>query len=80
MHVDDSVNELIYFMVCDHFQRQQWVYSVTASWVPYYIHTTRYDNLPCAELRFVPHENDLTRSRAVVTAEKKQEKKCILVV
>ena len=40
---------------CDHCQRQQWIYYVTASWVSYHIHTTRDDHPPCAESRFSRH-------------------------
>ena len=40
--MDDSVHELIFTFWCGHFQRQQWVYHVTASWVPYRIPGTHY--------------------------------------
>ena len=68
-----SMDSVIFW--CCHFRRQQWVYYVTASWVPYHIHTAWYDHPPCAESRLSPHKKDLTRPPAVVTAKKKMKKK-----
>ena len=39
--MDDSVKLNWLVFRCEHFQSQQWVCYVTASWVPYHINTTR---------------------------------------
>ena len=71
LHKDDSVNDLIYYLV--------WPLAETAmallcdclvGALPY----THYviDHPPCAEGMFSPHEHDLTRPLAVVTAKKQK--------
>ena len=77
MHMDDSVNDLTYFLV--------WPLPETAMSLPCnclvgtspYIHTIIGDTiLPFVRKSTVsPHENDLTRPPAVKTAKKKKENK-----
>ena len=67
LHMDNSVNSCFFL---------EWPLAETAmgllcaSRVPYHIHTTRHDHPPCAELRFYPHEKDLTRPPATVHLQK----------
>ena len=77
----------IFVFRCGHFQRQQWVYYVTASCVPQQIpmNTTWYDHSPCAEGRFsTPHKSSNStdshgdrqpwRPTAMATARKQNNK------
>ena len=65
--MDDSVNEL-----CDHSRDSHRYYYVTASWVPYQIHTTRCDHFPCAEVGFSTPHNMIYSITIMVNAKKKK--------
>ena len=56
---------------CCHFQRQQWGYSVAASWVPYHMYDTRY-HPPRTKLRLsTPHNSIyITRPRSRLPPKK----------
>ena len=41
LHMDDSFNEVFFSPRCGHFQKRQWEYYLTASWVPYHEQTLR---------------------------------------
>ena len=62
---------------CGHFQRQQWVYHVTASWVPDHINTITLGDTIIPLVRSKgspPRTNDLTRPPAIMIRPKKQKK------
>ena len=51
-------------------------YYITASWVPYHIHTARCDHSPCAELGFsTPHNMSYSKTIMVTVKEKKRKKR-----
>ena len=50
--MDDSGNELHFVSWCDRSRDSNGYYYVTASWVPYHIHTARCDHSLCAESGF----------------------------
>ena len=68
--------KLSYFVFwCDHSKDSNGYYYVTASWVPYHIHTTRRDHSSCAELRFsTPHKMIKSYSIIIMVTAKKKEK------
>ena len=72
--MDDSVNnDLLCFLVRGHSRDSNGYYNVTASWVPYHIHTTLCDHSPCAELGLsTPHNTIYSNSITIVETAKKQ--------
>ena len=78
--MDDSFNELFYFP-CGHFQRQQWEYYVTASWVYYHEHYEMRSIPLCGvKILHLLRTNDLTRPPAVTDRKSKNKKNGTLVV
>ena len=70
--MDDSANELLFSGVIT--PESNGCYHITASWVPYHIHTPRCDCSPCAELRFsTPHS--MTNSITIMVTAQKNNKR-----
>ena len=82
LHMDGSVNELIYFLVwpLPGISMGLLCSCLIGCLTIYQVHTTRYDHHPCAELRFSPHKNDPTPPPAVVTAKEKKKNGTLVVL
>ena len=62
---------------CGYFQRQQWVYYVAASWVPFHKHTLRDTTIPLLRSKRSPHKK---KSNSTANRGNRQEKKNTLAV
>ena len=75
--MDDSANELYFVFWCGHSRDSDGYYYVTASWVPYHIHTTCCDHSPCVDLGFSTSRNIIYLIISMVTAKNKTKKKTV---
>ena len=72
----DSANNVYFVFWCGHSRDSNGRYYVTASWVPYHIHTTRRDHSLCAELGFsTPHNMTLLDNHPGDRQKKQKTKK-----
>ena len=62
---------------CGHFQKQQWEYYVTASWVPYHKHYQVRDTIipPVQSKGSPPRTFDLNRLSAVADSQNQRQQK-----